>query len=70
MPPLLWDSWTAVVMAIAERLGARAIVTLDERDFGAVTLAGEPALWPEGSVGAAHWRGPVSRGRAKTRRCG
>ena len=35
-----------VVMAIAERLGARAIVTLDERDFGAVTLAGEPALWP------------------------
>ena len=33
-------------MAIAERLGARAIVTLDERDFGAVTLAGEPALWP------------------------
>ena len=35
-----------VVMAIAERLGARAIVTLDERDFGAVTLAGQPALWP------------------------
>jgi predicted nucleic acid-binding protein len=28
----------AVVMAVAERLRARAIATLDERDFGAVKL--------------------------------
>ena len=35
-----------VVMAVAERLEARAIVTLDLRDFGAVTLKGQPALWP------------------------
>jgi hypothetical protein len=33
-------------MATAERLGARAIVTLDERDFGAVELEGAPAIWP------------------------
>ena len=36
----------AVVMAVAERLGARAIATLDVRDFGAVELDGSPALWP------------------------
>jgi predicted nucleic acid-binding protein len=36
----------AVVMAIAERLGAPTIATLDLRDFGAVELAGRPALWP------------------------
>ena len=31
----------------AERLGGGgAIATLDDRDFGAVTLAGEPRLWP------------------------
>lgn len=36
----------AVVMAVAERLGARAIVTLDERDFGAVELESHPAIWP------------------------
>jgi len=36
----------ASVMAMAERLGARAIVTLDERDFGAVELEGAPELWP------------------------
>jgi predicted nucleic acid-binding protein len=36
----------AVVMTIAERLGARAIATLDLRDFGAVELAGDPQLWP------------------------
>lgn len=35
-----------VVMAIAVRRRARAIVTLDERHFGAVTLPGGPALWP------------------------
>lgn len=35
-----------VVMAIAERLDARAIVTLDLRDFGAVTLKGRPEIWP------------------------
>ena len=35
-----------VVMAIAERLDARAIATLDLRDFGAVELVGSPALWP------------------------
>ena len=36
----------AVVMAVAERLEARAIATLDLRDFGAVTLKGEPDIWP------------------------
>ena len=35
-----------VVMAMAERLGARAIATLDVRDFAPVELAGRPALWP------------------------
>lgn len=34
------------VMAVAERLEARAIVTLDLRDFGAVTLKGNPEIWP------------------------
>jgi uncharacterized protein len=36
----------AVVMAVAERLGASAIATLDVRDFGAVKLRGEPKLYP------------------------
>jgi predicted nucleic acid-binding protein len=36
----------AVVMAMAERLGASAIATLDLRDFGAVTLRGTPRLVP------------------------
>ena len=35
-----------IVMAVAERLEARAIVTLDLRDFGAVTLKGSPEIWP------------------------
>ncbi len=35
-----------IVMAVAERIGARAIVTLDLRDFGAVELKGRPAIWP------------------------
>ncbi|MDE2980647.1 MAG: PIN domain-containing protein [Gemmatimonadota bacterium] len=35
-----------VVMAVAERLEARAIATLDLRDFGAVTLKGDPEIWP------------------------
>lgn len=34
------------VMAVAERLRARAIATLDLRDFGPVKLEGSPALWP------------------------
>ncbi len=36
----------AVVMAIAERLGARAIATLDLRHFSAVDLDGSPRLIP------------------------
>lgn len=36
----------AVVMAVAERLRARGIATLDLRDFGAVTLRGAPRLLP------------------------
>ena len=36
----------AVVMAVAERLEARAIATLDLCDFGAVTLKGNPEIWP------------------------
>ena len=35
-----------VVMAVAERIEARAILTLDLRDFGAVTLKGQPEIWP------------------------
>ena len=35
-----------VVMAIAERLDAQAMATLDLRDFAPVELAGSPALWP------------------------
>ncbi len=36
----------AVVMAIAERLRADAIATLDLRHFGAVKIAGSPRLLP------------------------
>jgi hypothetical protein len=36
----------AVVMATAERLGARAIATLDLRHFGAVPILGNPRLLP------------------------
>lgn len=36
----------AVVIAVAERVDARAIVTLDLRDFAAVKVRGAPALWP------------------------
>lgn len=35
-----------VVMAVAERLEAEAIATLDLSDFGAVNLKGQPAIWP------------------------
>jgi predicted nucleic acid-binding protein len=35
-----------VVMAVAERLGARAIATTDLRDFAPVELVGRPQLWP------------------------
>jgi len=35
-----------VVMAVAERLGALAIATLDLRDFATVQLACQPQLWP------------------------
>lgn len=35
-----------VVAAIAERLRAKAIATLDLRDFGAMTLRGTPRLVP------------------------
>jgi predicted nucleic acid-binding protein len=36
----------SVVMAVAERRGAEAIVTLDQRHFGAVKLRGTPRLLP------------------------
>jgi predicted nucleic acid-binding protein len=36
----------AAVMATAERLKARAIATLDVRDFGAVKITGAPKLFP------------------------
>lgn len=36
----------ATVMATAERLKARAIATLDVRDFGAVRILGSPKLLP------------------------
>jgi len=35
-----------IVMAVAERIEARAILTLDLRDFGAVILKGDPEIWP------------------------
>lgn len=35
-----------VVMAVAERLGAQAVATLDLRDFAPVELEGAPELWP------------------------
>jgi predicted nucleic acid-binding protein len=36
----------AVVIAVAERLGAEAIATLDVRHFGAVPIQGNPRLLP------------------------
>ena len=36
----------AAVMAVAERLGATDIATLDLRDFGAVEIRGAPRLLP------------------------
>jgi predicted nucleic acid-binding protein len=36
----------SVVIAVAERLGARAIATMDLRDFAAVTIKGRPKLFP------------------------
>lgn len=36
----------AVVMAVAERMQARAVATLDLRDFAPVELRGAPELWP------------------------
>ncbi|MGH7571901.1 MAG: type II toxin-antitoxin system VapC family toxin [Gemmatimonadota bacterium] len=36
----------AIVLAVAERLAAGAIATLDLRHFGAVKLRGEPKLLP------------------------
>lgn len=35
-----------IVMATSERLRAEAIATLDLRHFAAVTLEGQPGLWP------------------------
>jgi uncharacterized protein len=35
-----------VVAAVAERLGAGAIATLDVRDFGSLELGGAPKLYP------------------------
>jgi predicted nucleic acid-binding protein len=37
----------ASVIAVAERLGARAIATLDRRHFGAVSIKGHPTLVPD-----------------------
>ena len=36
----------AVVIAIAERVGAETIATLDARHFGAVAIRGKPKLFP------------------------
>ena len=35
-----------IVVAVAERLRAEAIATLDLRHFGALAIKGSPALWP------------------------
>jgi predicted nucleic acid-binding protein len=47
-----------VVMAMATRLEAEAIVTLDLRHFGAVALDGSPRLLPRDDVAPA--RRPVA----------
>jgi predicted nucleic acid-binding protein len=36
----------ALVIAAAERLGARAVATLDTRHFAAVKIRGAPQLYP------------------------
>ena len=36
----------SVVAAVTERIGATAIATLDLRDFGGMTLSGNPKLFP------------------------
>jgi len=41
-----------VVISVAERLRARAIVTLDVRHFGAVAIRGRPKLLPRDGGGA------------------
>jgi uncharacterized protein len=41
----------AAVMAVAERVGAEVIATLDERHFGAVEQKNAPALWPRDALG-------------------
>jgi predicted nucleic acid-binding protein len=46
----------AVVLAVAERLRARAIATLDLRHFGAVTLRTKPQLIPRDSLTAGQPR--------------
>jgi hypothetical protein len=35
-----------IVIAVAERLRATAIVTFDLRHFGAIPIRGQPKLWP------------------------
>jgi hypothetical protein len=52
----------SVVIAVAQRLGAAAIATLDLRRFGAVAITGNPALVPRDRAPAAG-RG---RGQAAT----
>lgn len=42
----------AVVIAVAERLKAEAIATLDYRHFGAVTIRGNPRLIPRDELAA------------------
>ena len=41
------------VAAVAERLGARAIATLDVRHFGVLELDGAPLIWPRDSACAS-----------------
>lgn len=44
-----------IVMAVAERVRARAIATLDLRHFGAVVLDGRPRLFPrDGDLATDH----------------
>lgn len=46
----------AVVLAVAERLGAEAIATLDLKHFAAVKIAGAPSLLPRDASPA--WQAP------------
>jgi len=56
----------ACVMAVAERMKAGAIATLDVRDFGAVELKGAPKLYPRDLRAAARQISSIGIGAKQT----